>query len=126
MSECSAALEKELQSGLVPFKMAFQTLCSRHGVTPSEDNYVLFLESALIYHQNSQTAMFRYLSILSLETVFLTLLDAINQHSTQEDFCDAVQLTIWDMIENEHTDIPNTNTGNELPNNTEKEITENV
>ena len=95
-------------------------------VTPSEDNYVLFLESALIYYQNSQTAMFRYLSILSLETVFFTLLDAKNQHSTQEDFCDAVQLTIWDMIENEHNDIPNTNTGNELPNNTEKEITENV
>ena len=95
-------------------------------ITPSEDNYVLFLESALIYHQNSQTAMFRYLSILSLETVFFTLLDAKNQHSTQEYFCDAVQLTIWDMMENEHNDIPDTNTGNELPNNTEKEITENV
>ena len=36
------------------------------------------------------------------------------------------RLDFIDMIENEHNDIPNTNTGNELPNNTEKEITENV
>ena len=46
------------------------------------------------------------------------LLETKNRHSTQEDFCDAVQLTIWDIIENEHNDIPNTNTGNKLPNNT--------